>query len=276
MPEGDTVFVAATKLGSALAGTTIVKSDFRVPRLATVDLAGTSVADVDAYGKHLFFRFDDGSTLHTHYKMDGSWHLYRAGETWRGPVFEVRAVLFTESWVAVGFRLPVVELIDRSRAADVVARLGPDPLREDWDPERVVDAISEHPDAEIGTILLDQSVVAGPGNVYKCETCYLAGLHPWSRVRDIGDVRKVVDLLARLMQANRSTGTQVTTGDVRPGRQQWVYGRSGQPCFRCGTTVRRARQSGFGGDRVTYWCPTCQPSSSPRVTAERGASDGTV
>ena len=261
MPEGDTVFVAATRLRHALAGSKLVKSDLRVPSLATVDLSGLLVEDVIPRGKHLLFRIAGGRTLHTHYKMDGSWHLYRHGERWRGPAFEVRAVLETDAWVAVGFRLAKVELVASADEDEIVGHLGPDPLRDDWDAEAALANLLRHPDEEIGTVLLDQRVVAGPGNVYKSEVCFLSGLDPRTLVRDVPDPRKVIDLTARLMRANRTSGNQLTTGDTRPGRERWVYGRSGRPCFRCGTRISRAEQKGYGGERVTFWCPRCQPPS---------------
>jgi endonuclease VIII len=261
VPEGDTVYVAATRLNQALGGRVLERTDFRVPALATLDLAGRTVIEVVPRGKHLFFRLDGGMTLHTHYKMDGSWHLYGRGETWRGPGFEVRVVLETEDWVAVGFRLPIVELLDTANEADVVGHLGPDPLREDWDAQTALALLGAEPDREIGEVLLDQRVIAGPGNVYKSEVCFLHGVDPWTTVREVRDLPGLVDLLARLMQANRRTGTQVTTGDTRPGRQRWVYGRAGKPCLRCGSKVRKNDQQGYGGDRVTFWCPTCQPRS---------------
>ena len=259
MPEGDTVFVAASKLRAALAGHALTKSDLRVPQLATIDLSGRTVEDVIPRGKHLLFRLSGRTTLHTHYKMDGTWHLYRHGERWRGPDFEVRAVLETERWVAVGFRLAIVELLDTSDEIEVVGHLGPDPLGPDWDAAAVVSALRSRGDEAIGTLLLDQSIVAGPGNVYKSEVCFLSGVHPWTRADDVRDLERVVRLLERLMRANRETGTQITTGDLRLGRQRWVYGRSGKRCFRCGTAIRRAAQEGYGGDRVTFWCPSCQP-----------------
>ena len=113
MPEGDTVWLAAHHLHQALAGRQLVRSDFRVPQLATTDLAGRRVLEVVARGKHLLTRVDGGLTLHTHFRMDGSWHLYRPDERWRGgPESDVRLVLEVPDRVAVGYRLPVVELLD--------------------------------------------------------------------------------------------------------------------------------------------------------------------
>ena len=262
MPEGDTVFLAATRLNAALAGRVLTKTDFRVPQLATTDLSGRSLEQVVARGKHFLFRIEGGVTLHTHYKMDGEWHLYRHGERWRGPGFQVRVVLETKDFVAVGFQLAIVELLDTDAESEAIGHLGPDPLGKDWDVERVVAALLEHPEEEIGTVLLDQRSLAGLGNVYKSEICFLAGIHPWTRVRDVESLRSVVELAARLMNANRTTGSQITTGDLRPGRRRWVYGRSGKRCFRCGSPIRKADQAGYGGDRVTYWCPICQPETS--------------
>ena len=260
MPEGDTVFLAATRLRAALAGAPLTRTDFRVPKLATVDLSGRTIDDVVARGKHLLFRIGGGMTLHTHYKMDGDWHLYRHGEKWRGPGFEVRAVLETAGFVTVGFRLAVLELVSTEEEWQVVGHLGPDPLGDDWDPARAIAALRARADEQIGSVLLDQRVIAGPGNVYKSEICFLAGVDPRTRVRDIPDLSRIVKLAERLMKANRTTGSQITTGDLRPGRRRWVYGRSGEACRRCGTRIRKSDQDGYGGERVTYWCPRCQPS----------------
>lgn len=259
MPEGDTVFLAATRLNDALAGETLEETDFRVPRYATVNLAGKRVENVVPRGKHLLFRIEGGHTLHTHYKMEGSWHLYRHGQSWHGPDHEVRAVLKTSDRVAVGFRLAVVELVDTSDEDEIVGHLGPDPLQPDWDPAEAVTRFRARADDDIGTVVLDQSVIAGPGNVYKSEICFLRGVHPRRKVADVPDLDAFVDLLARTMQANRTTGMQITTGDKRRGRMQWVYGRGGQPCRRCQTKIVREVQEGYGGDRVTFYCPSCQP-----------------
>lgn len=259
MPEGDTVFLAARRLDEALAGQELVSTDLRVPRYATVDLSGNSVANVVARGKHLLFRIEEGHTLHTHFKMEGSWHIYRPGQPWKGPDHEVRAVLATSARVAVGFRLALVELIPTESESEAVGHLGPDPLQPDWDQTEAVRRFLLHPDAEIGTVVLDQQVIAGPGNVYKSEICFLRGIDPRTKVIDVPDLEGFVALLARLMQANRTTGMQITTGDARRGHMQWVYGRAGQPCRRCNTKIESTIQPGYGGDRVTFHCPTCQP-----------------
>ena len=143
VPEGDTVWLAGQRLHEALAGDVLVRSDFRVPALATVDLAGRRVLEVVPRGKHLLTRLSDGLTLHTHFRMDGSWHLYRPGDRWTGgPQWQVRAVLETASVQAVGYRLPVVELLATDDEDTVVGHLGPDVLGPDWDAEEAVRRLS--------------------------------------------------------------------------------------------------------------------------------------
>jgi formamidopyrimidine-DNA glycosylase len=259
VPEGDTVHLAAKRLNAALGGQTLTKTDFRVPAIATVDLSGRRLYEVIARGKHLLFRIDGGWTLHTHYKMEGSWHLYKHGERWRGPAFQARAILETGERVAVGFRLAVTELLETSREEEIVGHLGPDVLGPDWDPDEALRRMNEHPARPIGDVLIDQSVIAGPGNVYRSEVCFLRGVDPWTPVAGVEDLPGLVALTKRLMEANRSTGSQITTGDPRHGRSHWVYGRKGAPCRRCRTPIRRAESGDEGRERVVFWCPSCQP-----------------
>src|SRR5687767_14477270 len=132
MPEGDTVFLAATRLNAALAGATLERTDFRGPRYATVNLAGRQIEEVRSHGKHILTRIGsapgtaEALTLHTHFRMDGTWHLYRPEDRWQAPAWQARVVLATARWIAVGFRMPVVELMARAGETDVVGTLGPD------------------------------------------------------------------------------------------------------------------------------------------------------
>jgi endonuclease-8 len=130
--EGDTVAAAARRRHGALAGLVLQRTEFRVPRFATADLAGQVVAEVTSRGKHLLLRTDAGLTLHSHLRMEGRWELYRPGMPWRGPVHEVRAVLETEPSVAVGYRLGTVEVLPTREEHRVVGHLGPDPTP--WQP----------------------------------------------------------------------------------------------------------------------------------------------
>jgi endonuclease VIII len=276
VPEGDSVLVAANHLNAALAGKVLRRSDLRVPGFATSDLSGQTILEVASRGKHLLFRTDAGITLHTHFRMDGTWKVYGRGERWRhGPAHQVRVVLETDELVAVGFRLPVVELLSTERESHVVGHLGPDVLGPDWDPDEAVRRLTARPERAIGEALIDQTVMAGPGNVYKSEALFLTGVDPWTPVGSLRDPAHVVDMVKRLMEANRTTGMQITTGDRRPGRTHWVYGRERLLCRRCDTPIRKAMQlegareshRSFSTiaeelDRVTYWCPHCQPASA--------------
>jgi endonuclease VIII len=260
VPEGDTVWLAARRLHDALSGSVLTRSDFRVPALATADLSGRLVTGVVSRGKHLLTRVEDDLTLHTHLRMDGSWHLYRLGERRRGgPEWQIRVLLETQGWQAVGYRLPVVELLARAEEERAVGHLGPDLLGPDWDEAEAVRRLGGRPEREVGDALLDQRNLAGIGNLYKAECLFLSRESPWSAVRDVPDLHAVVRTAHRLLMLNRDHPWQVTTGVNRRGREHWVYGRAGQPCRRCGSAISSAPQGTPPYDRVTYWCPTCQP-----------------
>ncbi|MGH3424581.1 MAG: DNA-formamidopyrimidine glycosylase family protein [Nocardioidaceae bacterium] len=259
MPEGDVVWRAATRLRETLAGRPLTTSDFRVPRLATVDLSGRQVLDVVSRGKHLLLRVEPDHTVHVHLRMDGEWHLYRPGARHHGRAWQIRLILGNDAWEAVGYRLPVVELLPTADEARVVGHLGPDPLGPDWDAAEACRRLAADPDRMIGDALLDQRTLAGIGNLYKAEVCFLRGISPWRRVTDVDDLPGLVDLARRLLDANKNRVGQVTTGTARPGHDTWVYGRTARPCRRCGTTIKRAVQGNRLDGRVTYWCPRCQP-----------------
>lgn len=257
MPEGDTVWLAARRLGEALGGEVLTAADLRVPALATVELSGRRILEVVPRGKHLMFRLDDDRTLHTHFRMEGSWHLYRPGARWHGgPDHEVRAVLRTEPWVAVGYRLPVVELLPTSREGDVVGHLGPDLLGPDWDLDEALRRLSAEPGREIADALRDQRNLAGIGNIYACESLFICGVDPFRPVGTVPDLPEVVHTAHRLLTRNAPRASQSTTGDER--RPHYVHGRRGRPCYRCGSTIRMREQGQRPRSRVTYWCPTCQ------------------
>jgi endonuclease VIII len=261
MPEGDTVWRTARHLDQALTGQALTRTDFRVPALATLDLSGRMVESTVARGKHLLTRIGTDHTLHTHLKMEGSWHLYKPGSRWRRPAHEARVVLSTQPWSAVGFALGIVEVIPRSEEQSAVGHLGPDLLGPDWDPDEAVRRIRETPDRPIADALLDQRNLAGVGNMYKSELCFLAGVHPWRPVSEIAALDRLVRRAHLVLDANKERVEQTTTGDTRRGRTMWVFRRDKQPCRRCGTPVRVAMQGPEGQERATYWCPTCQPEA---------------
>jgi endonuclease-8 len=264
MPEGDTVYRAANRLRSALAGKVLSRSDFRVPQLATVDLTGRRVLDVIPRGKHLLTRVEGGLSIHTHFRMDGSFRLFRTGDRWNGgPTWQIRLVLANTDWTAVGYRLPVVELLATDRESDVVGHLGPDVLGPDWDLGRAVANLGLSPDREIGLGLLDQRNLAGLGNLYRTEALYLQGVSPWTPAGAVGDLAALVTRARRLILLNVDRPAQTTTGASRRSEAHHVFERQGRPCRRCGATVRVADQGPQGEARRTYWCPTCQPGPGP-------------
>ncbi len=260
MPEGDTVFRAARSMHNALARRLLTSTDFRVPRYAAADLSGQTVTEVAPRGKHMLTRTDAGITLHTHFEMDGSWHLYKPGTRWRGgPAHQIRVVLQNAEWTAVGYRLPVIELIPTSGEEGVVGHLGPDLLGPDWNLEAALRRLGAKPNVSVAEALLDQRNLAGIGNLYKSETLFLKGVHPWSPVNTVKELPDVVTLAQKLLKANTQHWAQATTGNTAKGQRHWVFERAGQPCRRCGTRIRSALQGDPATERITYWCPTCQP-----------------
>lgn len=260
MPEGDTVWLTAKRLNQALAGRPLTLSDFRVPALATVDLVGRSVDEVIARGKHLLTRLDDGLTLHSHLRMDGSWYLSRTGgpPPRRHPPHMIRALLGNGEWTATGYRVHDLHVVTRADEARFVGHLGPDLLGPDWDAALAVENLRSEPDATIGEVLLDQRHLAGVGNMYKAEVLFVERLNPWTRVADVADLDSVVATSYRLLRANRDHPEQSTTGYSGRGREHWVYARGGEACLKCGTTIERADQGVPPQARVTFWCPVCQ------------------
>ena len=255
MPEGDTVWRTAKHLDQALTGRVLTRTDFRVPTFATLDLSGRPVTSTVARGKHLLTRIGDEHTLHTHLKMEGSWHLYRPTTGWRRPVHEARVVLHTDEWHAVGFALGITEVIAREEEVDAVGHLGPDLLGPDWDEDEALRRLHSDPARPIGDALLDQRNLAGVGNMYKAELCFIAGVHPDTPVGDVPDLRRMVRRAKLVLEANKERVQQATTGDLRRGKQLWVYARGRQSCHRCRTRIAYDEHGG----RPSYWCPVCQP-----------------
>ncbi|MFG2196976.1 DNA-formamidopyrimidine glycosylase family protein [Streptomyces sp. NPDC048639] len=273
MPEGDTVWLTARRLHEALAGRRLLRSDLRVPKLATVDLSGRDVTEVVPRGKHLLTRIEGGLTLHSHLRMDGAWHLYATGERWRGgPDHQIRAVLATTDRAAVGYRLPVLGLIRTADESSVVGHLGPDLLGPDWDADEALRRLLASPARPLGEALLDQRNLAGIGNVYKSELCFMAGCTPWLPVSEVPAPDRLVALAHRLLEANKTRIARATTAVDRRDQRLWVYGRAGRPCRRCGTAVRSADQGDPGQERSTYWCPACQSGPDPSASRAPGPS----
>lgn len=249
MPEGDTVFRTADKLRTALEGKVLTRCDVRVPRFAAVDLSGQTVDEVLSRGKHLFIRVGAAS-IHSHLKMDGAWIIGRV----RAPAYKIRIVLETPDSRASGIDLGVLEVLDRATDMTAVEHLGPDLLGEDWSAQTAAANLVADPDRPLAEALLDQRVMAGVGNVFANELCFVFGLLPGTAVAQLFDPVRLATRAQQMLWANRLRINRTTTGNTRPGQDVWVYGRAGLPCRRCGTRIETDK----GGDRVTYWCPTCQ------------------
>ena len=273
MPEGDTIFRAARTLKAALAGRTVTAFESRFAKLDRylVDqpLIGQTVLDVRAVGKHLLMEFSGGLVLRTHMRMNGSWHVYRPGERWRRARSAMALLVATDAFVAVAFDVPVAEFIPAARLArhDGLSRLGPDLLAGDFDPAEAAARLRARADDTIARALIDQTVMAGAGNVYKSEALFLAGIHPGRRVSTLSpeEVQNLVGRLRSLMLANvvdpatpglAFRGYRRTTRMANPGARLWVYGRSGRACRRCGAPIRYGRHGEEA--RGTYWCEKCQ------------------
>jgi endonuclease VIII len=277
MPEGDTVWQTAKRLHAALAGKALTRSDLRVPKYATSDLTGRTVLDVTPRGKHLLTRVEGGLTLHSHLGMDGSWKVYADQQRWTGgPAHQIRAILGTPDRTAVGYRLPVLELLRTAEEQRAVGHLGPDLLGPDWDPDRALTNLLADPARPLGEALLDQRNLAGIGNVYKSELCFLLRVTPWlpAGALPTAHAAHLPVLAKKLLEANRDRPIRSTTG--RRGQDLFVYGRASRPCLRCQTPIRAADQGDGSRERPTYWCPNCQAGPAPSPATPRSPLRGTA
>jgi endonuclease-8 len=277
VPEGDTIHRAAATLHRALAGRTVTRFTSVFPHLTRIDdttpLAGRTLERVEAIGKHLLVWFSGDLVLRTHMRMHGSWHIYRPGERWQRPHHEMRIVIETDAFHAVGFTIPVAELTTADRLARdaPLQQIGPDPLSPDFDPQEALARLRARGNLQIADALLDQTAIAGIGNVFKSEVLFAGRVNPFTPISALSDerVRALIDIAVRFMKANvphpnrhtpmPAAGRQ-TTGRLDPSARLWVYGRAGKPCRRCGTPISRAKQGPYA--RSTYWCPRCQPGQT--------------
>lgn len=283
MPEGDTVLRTARRLHQALAGRPLVRAELRWPALGDADLAGRTVAEVIAYGKHILTRIapadgaatgargrrlptvpDEPLTLRSHLRMEGRWSVHaRDAEPWP-PVgrASVRAVLGGADWTAVGTWLGLLDLVPTAAERELIGHLGPDIMADGFDVDAAVPRLRTDPTRDVGAVLLDQTTVAGIGTMYMAEALFVERVSPWTPVAR-------VDLVALLSTARRQllrgAGQAVpsTTGNPRRGMQTYVHGRSGRPCQRCGGTIRVAEIGPAGKRRPAFYCPACQPGPTP-------------
>ncbi|HEX3090780.1 MAG TPA: DNA-formamidopyrimidine glycosylase family protein [Ilumatobacteraceae bacterium] len=262
MPEGDTIRRLADKIGQRFLGERCLRCVTRDPRLVGVDLAGASISGVDAIGKHLFIRFDNGNTLHSHLRMDGSWTV---GPAAREPEWRRRIEMWMESGRLTGIDLTVLELIATSREQEVVGHLGPDLCgAQQPDLDEVVERLQHDPVVALATALLDQRNVAGFGNVYAIEVPFVAGVSPNQPIGTIDGLEHLVGLGTALIRTNADRGPQNTTGRRLNTADHWIYGRRGRPCPICGTTLDGFDERDSPWRRVSVWCPSCQPVDEQR------------
>ena len=276
MPEGDTIFRTARNLGRALEGKPVTAFRSTFPWLTRFNddtpLAGQTIDKVEARGKWLLVHFSGGGILASHLLMNGRWHIYRRGERWQLAHIHMRIVIENEQYQAIGFRVPVARMhTEQSLDRDLrVAVPENDLLRKEFAAAAALERLRSRPDEAIADALLDQSVLAGVGNVFKSEICFVNGLHPFRAVGTLtrDEAAAAITSAQKLLRANvlEDSGDTIVTyrGQQRrtthasdPSQSLWVYGRNGEPCRRCGEPIRRRIQ---GADaRVTFWCPRCQP-----------------
>ena len=269
MPEGDTIRRLADKIGQRFTGERCLRCVTRDPRLVGVDLSGASVISVDAIGKHLFIRFDNGATLHSHLLMTGSWTV---GPVAREPEWRRRIELWMESGRLTGIDLPIVEVIPTTREAEVVGHLGPDLCGpEAPDVDEVVERLRRDPLAALAAALLDQRNVAGFGNIYAIEVPFIAGVSPNQPVGGVDGLRLIVGLGTALIRTNAERGPQNTTGRRLDTAEHWIYGRRGRPCPICATSLDGWDEPTSPWKRVSVWCPECQ-----RVDDERRVDEARI
>ena len=266
MPEGDTVHRTADRLDAALRDAVLERAELRWPSVPQVDLAGSRTLEVVARGKHLLHRFDTGTTLHTHLRMEGQWRVEHPGPATERALrrHDLRAALLTEQWSALGLRLGMLDLVPTARESELVGHLGPDVLGPDWD-ATVAAARVTASEGLIGDTLLDQRVLAGVGTFWASEILFIERVLPWTPARDLDRERvlAMLERLRRLMAASRGSGWQATTGIRRSGEEAYVHARSGRPCRRCGDTVRVATTGAAPRQRTLFSCPTCQGGLAP-------------
>jgi endonuclease VIII len=267
MPEGDTIFRTARTLQRALAGQLVTRFETVLPKLARIDadtpIASRTVDSVESRGKWLLIRFSGDLILLTHMLMSGSWHIYRPGETWQRHRTHMRIVIETASMLAVAFNVPVAEFHTAATLArrEGLNRLGPAPLAPDFDPALAIANLAARPDLELGPALLDQTLLAGLGNVFKSEVAFACGISPFRKIATLTPLQ-LADLVAasrQFLEANvaESSGhRRTTTRNTQKEKNLWVYGRAGEPCRRCATPIRSQKHT--AGARISFWCPVCQ------------------
>ena len=257
MPEGDTIARAAARIRPVIEGVipdAVVAPQPRHRHNGWQErLAGRQVTRVRTHGKHLFIDFERNLTIHSHLRMTGAWSVTNAGSPTRRSSRRAWLVIRCGEQQVTEFDGPVLELLttSRSRSAQQLARLGPDVLADEFDYATFLRRLREDdPTRGFGDALLDQSTVAGIGNIWKAESCWTAQIDPWRSVANVTDDQAIEAIsLVRPLMFESAAGHErsLTRG---------AYGRTGRECGRCGSKIKAKGQG--TNNRTTYWCPGCQ------------------
>ncbi len=264
MPEGDTLRRLATAINDRFANDVVERSMTRDPRLVGVDLTGRTLTAADAYGKHLFVRFDDGRSLHTHLLMTGS---FVVGPPSREPEWKRRVELWLGRGRLTGQSVPLLGMLPTADEHTLTDHLGPDlcAVAGPPDPADIAALLRRQPDEPLAGALLDQRHVAGFGNLYVNEVPFIAGVNP---AQPVGSIEGLADLVAigiALIRANAERGPQNTTGKQLHKSAKWLHGVRHRLCPVCGTRLDRWSERDSPWGRVTTWCSTCQPLDGSAV-----------
>ena len=267
MPEGDTLRILATKIDERLAGRRVERSVMRHPRLAGRDLTGATLVGADAYGKHLFVRFDDGRTLHAHLHMDGKFKVSRPS---RAPEWKRRVELWLDGGSLIGEAVPVLELLATADEHEVTDRLGPDLCAIAGPPDSadLARRLQADPSVALAAAMLDQRIVAGWGNVYANDVPFICGVPPHQPVGDIDGLEALAGVGTALVRTNARLGFQNTVGKRLDTDATWMHGRGRRPCPVCGDRLRYRPERETPWGRSVTWCETCQPPARARGLAE--------
>lgn len=261
------VWKAAQRLDAALRGEPLAGAELRWPNIGDRPLHGMVTTGVHSRGKHLLHRLDSGLTIHSHLRMEGSWRVRPTSSV--TPRFaragDIRALLATDIWAAVGWRLGMLDLIPTSGEHRLVGHLGPDILGPDWDPEQAVSRLAGAPQVPIGAALLDQRNLAGIGTFFAAEALFAQRMPPWQPVGELdhAQLRELVDVAHRQLQHSAHHPNRSLTQRTGLQDDNYVHGRSGLPCERCGAQIRVAMIGQPPQDRTMFYCPTCQGGLGP-------------
>jgi formamidopyrimidine-DNA glycosylase len=275
MPEGHVIHRYARSHRDALGGQHVKASSPQGRFAAGAALIdGRRLESVDAHGKHLFYRWEGGETLHVHLGLFGRFRIHRSNPP--PPTDATRLALSTDEVVLYLSGPTVCELIDPETEDTLRTRLGPDPLLSGKHngvvPAEAFVANLSRRSIPVGAALLDQRVIAGLGNIYRAEALFLEGIDPHLPAREIDPDRArdlwgtSVKLLRRGVRSGRIVSVEPAEIGARRlselGRTErlYVYKRQGEPCRRCGAAVRRTEMA----NRMLWWCPSCQPPGASR------------